>query len=364
MKRIRTLDGLRGLAITLVVAGHVAVNYPGLTGEVRDWLECLANAGMGVRLFFVLSGYLITRLMIEELGRNGGIDLAAFYRRRAVRILPAFYVFLIIAAVWGLFFSAGTTPLQLWLASASFTWNYTAMWTDWSGVDAWNLGHTWSLAVEAQFYLLWPAMFMRLQPRQALLGVVVLFALMPFIRVGSYALFPATRGYLGMMLHTGADGLLAGCASALALQRPDVRDWLQRHAPALIAAALAWVLVLGPVAVHEIRGFSIVAGFSLDAIAAALLVTCLDVSPTTVVARIFGRGLLPALGLISYSLYLWQQIFLHPDGWISGGNAWAPVLAALGVSIISYRMIERPFLRGFSRPKCVAGQSDATHVSP
>jgi peptidoglycan/LPS O-acetylase OafA/YrhL len=362
MKRIRTLDGLRGLAILMVVAGHVAVNYPGLTDNVRSWMERLANAGMGVRLFFVLSGYLITRLMIEERERTGRIDLAAFYKRRALRILPAFYVFLAVSASWGFFVGNPLPPISLWVASASFTWNYAAAWTDWSGIDAWNLGHTWSLAVEAQFYLLWPAVFMRLQPRKAFWSVLILLALMPFIRVGSYALFPAVRGYLGMMLHTGADGLLAGCATALALRRPAIRDLLQRHTIAIIGASLIWITILGPVAVHEIRGFSIVAGFSLDAIAAAGLVACLDVSPPAVASRVFGTGIMPALGLVSYSLYLWQQIFLHPDGWIAEGNVGSPVLAAVCVAVFSYRFIERPFLRGFHRSKSAAGRSIASHM--
>lgn len=346
MNRIHTLDGLRGIAILMVVAGHALTNYPDLSAELQRWLVCFANPGMGVRLFFALSGYLITELLLRETESRGSVGLTAFYGRRARRILPAFYVFLGCVALWTLLVpAAGNIPGSAWLASGTFTWNYSFFVTDHGHANLWNLGHTWSLAVEAQFYLLWPALLIWLGPRRALIGALVLLALGPAIRVGSYIAFPAQRGYLGMMLHTGFDGILAGCASALLARRAAPLAFLRRHCTTGVMLAFTWILVLGPICLHEIRGFPIVAGFTVDAIAAAWLVAGLHLCPPVWATRVIGSGALPAIGVISYSLYLWQQIFLGPRAWIAEGRVLSPLVAAVAVACASYWLVERPFLR-------------------
>ena len=93
------LDGLRGVAILWVLAGHIAQNYSPLDETARRWLTAFANARAGVRLFFVLSGYLITSLLLKEQASSGRISLPPFYRRRARRIFPAFYVYLLVLVV-------------------------------------------------------------------------------------------------------------------------------------------------------------------------------------------------------------------------------------------------------------------------
>lgn len=246
MNRLRALDGLRGLAILMVVAGHAAANYRPLSASVRGWLEAFANPQQGVRIFFALSGYLITSLLLRETSETGRVDLRAFWRRRAVRIFPAYYAFLAAIALWGLF-DAGALSWPHWWAAATFTWNYALTVLPPPTQDLWVLGHTWSLAVEAQFYLFWPPLLVLLGPRRGLLFLLAFLALEPALRVGSYALFPGLRGYLVMMLHTGADGILAGSAAALLLQKPAALAFLQRHGARLVALAFGWIFVLGPV---------------------------------------------------------------------------------------------------------------------
>lgn len=207
--------------------------------------------------------------------------------------------------------------------------------------------------MEAQFYLLWPALFLRLRAAAMLPLVVVVFLLSPVIRAASYWFFIEQRGYLGMMLHTGADSLLAGCAVAMLVRLPRIKEFLQRHGNVGLTIALVWIFLLGPLAVHQIRGFAIVAGITLNAIAAAWMVAQFHLAPPAWVRRVFGTGLMPALGTISYSLYLWQQIFVRPDGWLAEGRVILPVLASLIFAGLSYWLVERPFLKRRGAPSTV-----------
>jgi len=169
--RLHSLDGLRALSILLVLVGHVAgtVNAP-------EWLTPLHNLGnFGVKIFFVISGFLITLLLLEELGVSGRIDLRGFYLRRCCRIFPAFYFFIgcIVLANAGGYIELYPNDV---LHAATFTMNY-------HHDRAWALNHTWSLAVEEQFYLLWPLLLMLLGIGRALVCAAVLVIAAPLIRI-------------------------------------------------------------------------------------------------------------------------------------------------------------------------------------
>ena len=143
-KHIPALDGIRCVAISLVVLAHAAGtrNFTGL--EVA--LEPLGN--LGVRIFFVLSGFLISTLLFSELDARGSISLKGFYTRRFFRIFPAYYSFLFVIAL----LSAGGF-VALHDNDLLHAFSYTS---DYYRERSWLVGHTWSLSVEEQFYLLWP----------------------------------------------------------------------------------------------------------------------------------------------------------------------------------------------------------------
>ncbi|ACB76035.1 acyltransferase family protein [Opitutus terrae] len=349
--RIDTLDGLRGIAILLVLAGHTVANLQPLGWLETPWIRALANPGGGVRLFFVLSGYLITHLLLQEQAATGSIGLLQFYRRRALRIWPAFYAYLLTLVLLALWFPTGLN-VGTFTAAATFTWNYASFWAVPPPEGTWNLGHLWTLALEQQFYLLWPLALI-VFPRRALWIAVALVIWCPLARVGTYYLFPAQRGLLAMMFHTGIDSLMAGCAAALLLQSAAWRERLLRCGRLAGSAAL-WLLVLSPLAALHVRGFGVSAGFTLDAAAAALLIAWMHRAPPAWAQALLGRGPLRMLGLISYSLYLWQQLFLSPDGWLAQGRLLAPLLAALAAAVLSYRLVEKPLL----------GLKDRRHRSP
>ena len=154
--RLHSLDGLRAVSIVLVLVGHVAgtVNAPAI-------LTPLHNLGnFGVKIFFVISGFLITLLLLDELRRRGKIDMRGFYLRRCFRIFPAFYFFIACMMIAHAGGYLELFPGDL-LHAATFTMNY-------HHDRAWALNHTWSLAVEEQFYLLWPLLLLLLGTRRAL----------------------------------------------------------------------------------------------------------------------------------------------------------------------------------------------------
>ena len=345
--RIPALDGIRGVAILLVLAGHTAQNYQPLDEPVRRWLLAFANPGAGVRLFFVLSGYLITQLLLEEQAATATISLRRFYGRRILRIFPAFYAYLLAAFLVNAVRPGDLAP-GAWIAAGTFTWNYAFLWTSAPPVIYWDLGHLWTLAVEQQFYLIWPLLLLWLGPRRGLWLAVALIAWCPLARVGTYFLFPAQRGYLGMMFHTAADSLMAGCVAAILVQSAPVRALLRRRGSVTLLAVV-WLLLISPVLGATLRGFPVVAGITLDAIAAGWLIAWVHHAPGRLAAAGLGRGVLPALGVISYSLYLWQQLFLSPTGWLASGKILLPWLAAITTATLSYRLVEKPALRLKSR---------------
>src|SRR5262249_7861489 len=135
----------------------------------------------GVRVFFVISGFLITGLLMQELARDGRIRLARFYLRRTLRIFPPYYTLLV---TLGLASAAGAVTLASHdlTHAATYTSNYYLG-------RSWFMGHTWSLSVEEQFYLLWPAVFLIAGPRRGFFIAAAVVVLTPFIRVAEWELF-------------------------------------------------------------------------------------------------------------------------------------------------------------------------------
>ena len=143
---IPSLDGLRALSVVAVILGHTE---SALLDRI-PFSASFRNGGQGVAVFFVISGFLITHLLIKELRREGQISLHRFYLRRTFRIFPPFYFYLLVVAFLSLLQKVPVKATSM-LAAATYTWNYVP------SAEGWILGHSWSLAIEEQFYLLWPA---------------------------------------------------------------------------------------------------------------------------------------------------------------------------------------------------------------
>jgi peptidoglycan/LPS O-acetylase OafA/YrhL len=355
MKRLPGLDLLRAWAIVWVMLFHSYV--VGGLGERFAWL---GNDGwMGVDLFFVLSGYLIGYQLLAPLARGEPLDWRGFYRRRALRILPAFLAVLAVYVAWPALREApGLAPAWQFL---SFSLNVLI---DYEHDKAFS--HAWSLCVEEHFYLLFPWLawwlLRRPSPDRALavgLGVVA-FGMAVRGYVWRHDMAPVIdlpgpafglRFVEGIYYPTWArlDGLLAGVAlAALRVTRPRAWMGLQRHAGLLLAAglglfALAWWLF------RERLGFwPSVCGYPLLALALALCVGAATAMPV--------RWVLPGTGWlarISYSLYLSHKLALHAVAtwWVApwqlhGVLAFASYAAGvLAVGAALHYAVERPFLR-------------------
>jgi peptidoglycan/LPS O-acetylase OafA/YrhL len=336
--RLPSLDGLRAVAVLIVVVGHYLVRHDHSTGFVNRLLT--SGAALGVGLFFAISGFLITRLLLLERREVGRIHLWRFYARRALRLWPPLWVFVGVTAVLSL---AGLANITLGdvLGALLFTTDYTG---NSAAAHGQVLFHTWSLAVEEQFYLLWPAILIVVGATSSRKLLVVAVAGAPLVRVGCYVLIPAWRDAVDFQFHTRFDVLAAGCLLAAYWESPRLQDGLRRYRGRLTTACIVGIGLVEIVnASTTSRAFMLVAGYSIESLAFAGLVGLALTSERTAGGRLLNSRGLVQIGLMSYSLYLWQQLFVHdPFGIFKIGLV--GVLAAFACAQLSWRLLERPLL--------------------
>jgi peptidoglycan/LPS O-acetylase OafA/YrhL len=325
----RALDGVRGLAILLVLLYHVSMSTFG-------------GGFIGVDLFFVLSGFLITSLLLEEWRDTGSISLGSFYARRALRLLPALIVVLLaMIAV-----SALTEPPKAAAAmrtSALMTFFYSANWfLAFKAYPRGELSPTWSLSVEEQFYLVWPVLLVMLLrmgcSRRAIGGVVV--ALLLASAAARAFLWVTTRDFERVMFGTDthADGLLAGVLAALLVADGAAPP---RTTTPIVLACLAIFVPLGwPGDPSMFLG-----GFLAFNAAGAVLVAGMVTSPW----RLFEWAPMVWMGRVSYGLYLWHFAapwMLSRTGVSLGKGYWAAAVAlTFAAAAASFYALERPLLK-------------------
>ena len=337
-QRIKALDGIRAVAILLVLAGHLLGQY-GMEGS-SWWTEIVGNASLGVRLFFVLSGFLITSLLQTEFAQHGKISLGKFWARRSIRILPAFYVYLAVIA-WLAYTNIFAVSGQQLTAAATYTWNYHALWiSDAPAQGQWFLGHLWTLSLEEQFYLVWPLVLIGAGWKIAKHASWIIPLVLPVVRIACYYLFPNQRGYLGMMFHTAIDSILVGCA--FALWREPIQAWLSQR-KWITTLALGYVFLLAPVLSFYFRSYRITLGFGLEALCAGVLL--LQLCAGGKLSTLLSASPLVWLGRLSYSLYLWQQLFLTNYQPKPQGGFPLNLLCAFGAAVASYYLVEMPCLK-------------------
>jgi len=207
--RIAGLDGLRAFSIAFVLIGHLnGTRDFKLPGPAEAFLKAVPLASMGVRVFFVISGFLITSLLLEEERRTGTVNLARFYFRRTLRIFPPYYLYI------GLILLAQAMAfLVLRPGDVGHALTYT---TNYHRDRSWYLAHAWSLAVEEQFYILWPFLFRALRQGRARILLVAYILSAPVWRLAVSYLSPGQRLGIGESFFTTADALASGCLLALA----------------------------------------------------------------------------------------------------------------------------------------------------
>jgi peptidoglycan/LPS O-acetylase OafA/YrhL len=348
MGRWPALDGVRGLAILLVIVEHTH-------------LAPFHGGGLGVDLFFVLSGFLISGLLLAEFQRSGGLDIRRFYYRRALRLLPALLVLVAATTGLALAFQLGEIG-RATLAMAPKTLFYVANLGRTDVGDPSLLAHTWSLSIEEQFYLVWPlALLLLLRTRwsrPALVGVVLAVAgLTTVTRTVSYLLGPDTAEHFGswyFRTDTKVDALLLGCTIAFLLASDLPRSrWFARLPIAAIGTTSLLALLAVVPWVDQTRA-SFMVQLSVFRLASAGLVLAFVVGrrPASLLERAFSMRWLRFTGVLSYSLYLWHfPVFALAQHQF--GRSLKSLLVELPVTLLlaygSYRLVERPFLRARER---------------
>ncbi len=357
-RHLPALDGLRALAVGAVVCYHLGDRW--------------ARGGyLGVDLFFVLSGFLITSLLLEERAERGRIDLAAFWLRRARRLLPALFVMVAVVVAGVAVEVHEGNPLNLDLVGvrdlgfatlgyAANWWQIVAQHSYFAQFSAPNpLQHTWSLAIEEQFYLAWPFVTLALVAgglaarRRAGVAVTLVLA------AGSTALMALlyTPGADPSRLYYGTDTRLADLAVGATLawltaRRPVTPPWAARllvvAGPASLGVVL-WLMATAGTQGGVPSGFMFEGGFLGASVACALVIA--DVRrETSVLRRVFALRPLVAVGLVSYGVYLWHwPVIVLVDPTSVGVTGWQlaavrlAILAALVVA--SYVLVEQPVRR-------------------
>jgi peptidoglycan/LPS O-acetylase OafA/YrhL len=346
--RIPSLDGFRAFSIVLVVGSHLSASHT----VPADWQSLIeifdgkfSNGSLGVRIFFCISGFLITTLLLKEKAKHARIDLRNFYARRFLKIVPVSYAYIfflyMLTRVYGLRISDCE-----FLTALTYTKNY--------GCAGYMEGHLWSLSVEEQFYLIWPAIVYLLPNKKAMSVCLFFILISPVSRVIEFYI---EAPIWWMTSHT--DALMLGGLAALSLNEyPELKSIFFKHA--LIGRAIAVFSLFAPIvffAYLPLVPVSVILSPLIQAIAATYLICSYIYNQTGIFYSVLNARMVTLLGVCSYSIYVWQEIFFlspHDEGSPGWFVFYWPynIVGILVAGILSYLCIEKPLLglRGRLRP--------------
>ena len=340
-----TLDGWRAVAIVLVLMCHGGLYYFSPHGpHPSGRLQTYASRGwIGVDIFFAISGFLICTRLLREQQKTGAISLRSFYLRRAFRILPPYLLYLAVISLLAAFGWIIVQKQEI-VASLLFVRNYLpAVKTKDIG---WFTGHFWSLAVEEHFYLLWPTLLLALKPRRAnmaAIGLIIAITIWRTIDLHFALFFPNAGHIFDHRTDTRLDSLLWGCVFAIAFVSEAGRQWLKKW-----INPFAWFITV--FALIVLTKYANAVADALRPPLFAAIVAATVVHPQWLVGRILEDPRLRWIGRISYSLYIWQQLFLVGDlipRPLPFGH-WQEVPLSFVLILLcataSYYLVERPLL--------------------
>jgi peptidoglycan/LPS O-acetylase OafA/YrhL len=366
--RILELDGLRAFAVAAVVLYHLV--FFARTIAAPYWLEqvILTSGINGVNVFFVISGFIITVLLLREQAEHGTINLRHFYTRRLFRIFPALLVY--VGAIFLLrVLNLVSVSYPNFAVSLLFLGNFSLF-----DSKAWLLAHTWSLSVEEQYYLFFPPLLVGLlrfhQGRSTLL-FGALYVLLAIASPYDIHRHDAPQSILAMVVSGLGHIRYILVGVLLALHRERAEAWL-RKTPALLPIGCVLALVSSTFWHQPPLWFQSVSAF-VQPLLCGVLVLWFPTHPEK--SALLRVRPVQWLGLASYSVYLWQQLFTGDMGSRKGSLAGSPIVAVMGLAIcagLSYWLVERLGIhwgrRVASYPtwrsRRPASESSASPVSP
>jgi peptidoglycan/LPS O-acetylase OafA/YrhL len=343
--RVPGLDGLRGATVIIVFVSHMEVILP------IPRLAVVPGGTVSLDSFFVLSGFLITALMLREQARTDGVNTAWFYRRRAIRLLPPLIAVLVAQAVFA--YVSGVSYHEEWTSLSSVMFYYS----NWKlalnsnalgGTIAPGLQHLWSLALEEQFYLIWPWVtiyFLSIRARLKTV-VIVLVSLIVVISVHRALMYHGASSWYADFIRTDtrADGILLGCLVA--------HLWIRGREPKRAVMLCGWLALLFLVIclplVNTTAPFLFYGGIDAIDLACAFLILAL-IDGRWKGSKFFSFRGFVILGTVSYAFYLWHlpiffAIRYYGGGWAEWVRVVVAVTATLTMTALSWLLIERPAL--------------------
>lgn len=337
--RVPALDGVRGIAILLVFAVHTT---PVL----------LAGGRIGVDLFFVLSGFLITSILLQEFRARGSIHLGNFYMRRVLRLYPAMISVALFVVIYVWLFAPEQMSLTLWNAFGAifyfFNWQLVAAFPDYLQ-HQWMLSHVWSLSVEEQFYIVWPLTILGLLKfgsRKLMFGVALAGIVIP---ATARAILWQHEHTLQIYFRTDLrfDGLMWGAFTAMLIDAKIYPTEALR--PHVSRAAIIGLIGLLTIASFDGmgNGFLYVAGFALVGLCSALLIYGSVICPHPLLLPLLEFKPLRWIGKISYGLYLWHWPIIRAVSDLKLPPLQSTLLEfalTFAVATISFYFMERRFL--------------------
>ena len=332
--RIPSLDGLRAVSILIVIAGHSSDSL-----NVPRALQNISYIGnYGVRCFFVISGYLITTLLLKEWDKMGTISISGFYARRTLRIFPAAFTYIGIIALCYWLHWLTLKPWDL-VNALTYTINYRVNPAHWHR-------HLWSLSVEEQFYLFWPCLLWLAGRRNAERAAMGSIVLAPVDRLAMLTYFHTSDAALTKHFEAVADALATGHLLSMYSNRLGAAAWHRRFQSSWAFWLVSLGSLLGGNLVFVIRpAWFYFIGKSFANLGTVLCIDWAIRNPGKGVAVLLNSRPLVYIGIISYSLYLYQNAFLNPD-WDSWASRLPQNLVLIAMaSLLSYYCVEGPFQR-------------------
>lgn len=347
-QRIAGFDGIRALAVIFVVLQHLGIwGHAAEAGFVARRVLPLVSGTTAVQAFFILSGFLITILLIKEKRTTGKISIAAFMVRRSLRIFPLYLLFCLLATL-ALVFLNGQLPGRALAYAFLYAYNFVPM-ADYLPL----LGHTWSLAVEEHFYLIWPLVFALgyvNRSRGLLLGLcafvigsLLLHAVLirqPFAADYAVARWSFLAGY----------NIALGCIGALLVTGSMPKENGVRLFAGSGAFLLGVLLYANTLYIDSSSWFvqNVLCGY-IRAVGILLMILWIYLNQASTLVRVLEVRPLRYLGTISYGIYMWQGLFLSTGPRRLAGEMWPPspatgLMMLAIVAPLSYRYFEQPFL--------------------